>query len=66
MSDTDDQLEQKNKELDGSKQTSVNEIKILENRLKEYEIYMNEKEEMEKDRSKLREQLEIEKTEKIR
>lgn len=59
-------LDQKNRELDQLRTSSTTEIRTLENKLKEFEIYMSEKDQMEKDRSQLREALEFEKAEKIR
>lgn len=63
---TDDLMDQKNKEVDQLRQGSTTEIRSLENKLKEFEIYMSEKDQMEKERAQLREALEFEKAEKIR
>ena len=43
---TDDLMDQKNKEVDQLRQGSTTEIRSLENKLKEFEIYMSEKDQM--------------------
>lgn len=52
--------------MENERIANTNKIKELENKLKEYEVFVSGKEQLERERVELRELLEFEKAEKIR